>query len=209
MATDVTVRPRKRNDAYTGLLAVSFLALVGGCVLLYMDLEQYKDGDKLKTAPDPLKIDVPGTQLKVIQGSGAPVEKKKEPEMPPEMPPMMDPMMPPPMMPMMPPMMMMRDNPKKQAVPAALPSLETTSNLQSEPVEVPVVVSPVQPIQAAEPVRRGDDPLAAIPDPSLPPPPAAVASPMIQMSELPALPASLPNNSNEPPVMPKRFLPPM
>ena len=54
MATQT--KPKARNDAYTGLLAISFLALVGGCVLLYLDYEQY--GDKAPTAVP--KIDVPG-----------------------------------------------------------------------------------------------------------------------------------------------------
>lgn len=115
MATETVVKPRKRNDAYTGLLAMSFLAFLGGCVLLYLDLEQYKEGDSLKKAPDPLKIDVPGAQLKVVPGSGTPPPPKVE--TPPEMPP---PEMPPPDMPMM-----MRAEPKKESPPVVLPSLET------------------------------------------------------------------------------------
>lgn len=31
------------NDAYTGMLSISLLALVGGAVLLYMDYSQYPD----------------------------------------------------------------------------------------------------------------------------------------------------------------------
>jgi hypothetical protein len=34
-----TTRPK--NDAYTGLLFISFLALVASCVLLYLDYNQY------------------------------------------------------------------------------------------------------------------------------------------------------------------------
>lgn len=33
--------PKARNDAYTGLLAISLLALVVSCVLLYLDYSQY------------------------------------------------------------------------------------------------------------------------------------------------------------------------
>jgi hypothetical protein len=107
MATEMAVKPRKRNDAYTGLLAISFLAFLGGTVLLYLDLEQYKEGGNLKKAPDPLKIDVPGAQLKVVPGSGTAPPPKADPEM-----------MPPEMMPpeMMPPMMMMRMQPKSESV---------------------------------------------------------------------------------------------
>ncbi len=59
MATDTQSSPQmiKRNDAYTGLLAISFLAMVGGCVLLYLEFEQYEN---LKP-PGKTAIDVPGT----------------------------------------------------------------------------------------------------------------------------------------------------
>jgi hypothetical protein len=50
---DVAVVPR--NDAYTGLLAISFLALVGATVLMAMD------ADSLGKPPAPLQIAVPGT----------------------------------------------------------------------------------------------------------------------------------------------------
>ncbi len=46
--------PKPRNDAYTGLLAVSFLALVGASVLMMLDAQE------LGTAPAPLPINVPG-----------------------------------------------------------------------------------------------------------------------------------------------------
>jgi hypothetical protein len=51
-----TMEPKARNDAYTGLLAISLLALIGGCVLMYLD------HDELGKAPGKgeLKVDVPG-----------------------------------------------------------------------------------------------------------------------------------------------------
>jgi hypothetical protein len=49
---EVAVTPR--NDAYTGLLAISFLALVGASVLMYMD------ADSLGKPPGKLNINVPG-----------------------------------------------------------------------------------------------------------------------------------------------------
>ena len=52
MAREVVVKPR--NDAYTGLLAISFLALVAACVLMAMD------ATALGEAPPKLNIDVPG-----------------------------------------------------------------------------------------------------------------------------------------------------
>jgi hypothetical protein len=53
MAREVVVKPR--NDAYTGLLAISFLALVGATVLMAMDAKDLGD------PPVKLNIDVPGT----------------------------------------------------------------------------------------------------------------------------------------------------
>ena len=54
MARTVDAGPKPRNDAYTGLLAISFLALVGGTVLMALD------ADELGKLPGKLPIDVPG-----------------------------------------------------------------------------------------------------------------------------------------------------
>jgi hypothetical protein len=78
-------RSRATNDAYTGMLIISLLALIGGSVLLYLDYSQYPT--KL---PDP----VPS---KSVQVPPPPVIEAKPPE-PPPMPPMgMPPMGMPPM----------------------------------------------------------------------------------------------------------------
>ena len=53
MATKET-KPKPRNDAYTGLLAISFLALVGATVFMVLD------ADAVGKPPAALKIDVPG-----------------------------------------------------------------------------------------------------------------------------------------------------
>lgn len=37
----VSDEPKATNDAYTGMLAVSLIALIVGCVLLYLDYNQY------------------------------------------------------------------------------------------------------------------------------------------------------------------------
>ena len=34
-------RPRAKNDAYVMMLVITFFAIVGGCVLLYLDNERY------------------------------------------------------------------------------------------------------------------------------------------------------------------------
>jgi hypothetical protein len=52
MATDADTKPR--NDAFTGLLAISFLALVAATVLMAMD------ADSLGKPPPKLQVDVPG-----------------------------------------------------------------------------------------------------------------------------------------------------
>ncbi|HKB04838.1 MAG TPA: hypothetical protein VKD90_21625 [Gemmataceae bacterium] len=52
MARTVEVKPR--NDAYTGILAISFLALVVACLLMVLD------ANELGTPPPKLNVDVPG-----------------------------------------------------------------------------------------------------------------------------------------------------
>jgi hypothetical protein len=52
MARTVEVKPR--NDAYTGILAISFLALVVACLLMLLD------ANELGTPPPKLTPDVPG-----------------------------------------------------------------------------------------------------------------------------------------------------
>ena len=51
--------PKPRSDAYTGLLVVSLLALIAGCVFLYLDYDQYPGGkpptvqERKPAAPEP------------------------------------------------------------------------------------------------------------------------------------------------------------
>lgn len=47
---DLEDKSRAVNNAYTGMLAISLLALILGCVLLYMDYSQYPSSD-----PPPLE----------------------------------------------------------------------------------------------------------------------------------------------------------
>jgi len=54
MAMARTVEVKPRNDAYTGLLAISFLALVAATLLMVLD------ANELGTPPAKLNIDVPG-----------------------------------------------------------------------------------------------------------------------------------------------------
>ncbi len=45
-----TAKPR--NDAYVAMLVITFLAMVAGCVLLYLDIQQY-EGKSPPQAPAP------------------------------------------------------------------------------------------------------------------------------------------------------------
>ena len=73
MARTVEVKPR--NDAYTGLLAISFLALVAACLLMVLDAGELGDPPTTK-----LNIDVPGvTPGKAGEGLRRPDAGKIEP----------------------------------------------------------------------------------------------------------------------------------
>lgn len=41
--SDSTDKSPATNDAYTGMLAISLIALLVGCALLYLDFSQYPD----------------------------------------------------------------------------------------------------------------------------------------------------------------------
>jgi len=70
--TSKTSRPV--NDAYTGMLTISLLALVGGCALLYLDYDQHKE-------KPPQVTRVPSDRPKVAYEKAPPaVDKDKEKE---------------------------------------------------------------------------------------------------------------------------------
>jgi hypothetical protein len=52
-------KSRAVNNAYTGMLAISLLALIVGCVLLYLDYSQYPTSEPppLEKAPTALTKD--------------------------------------------------------------------------------------------------------------------------------------------------------
>lgn len=45
-------KAKPTNDAYTGMLAISFVALLVGCALLYMDYDQYQAKPPTKLNPN-------------------------------------------------------------------------------------------------------------------------------------------------------------
>jgi hypothetical protein len=96
-----TTRPR--NDAYTGLLFISFLALVASCIFLYLDYDQYgKSSPQFKP-----EIKAGGTTGNLPGPGDAPT--------PPV--PMGDPMAPAPMNPMPGPMNPMQGGPMNPGLP--------------------------------------------------------------------------------------------
>ncbi len=52
-------QPKGKTDAYTGMLGISLLALIGGAVLIYLDYQKYDFG---KAKPQQVNIDPYGTQ---------------------------------------------------------------------------------------------------------------------------------------------------
>ncbi len=135
----------KRNDAYTGLLAISFLAMVGGTVLLYLEYQNYEG----KAPPPSPKIDVPGVQQKAAPNTGgpAPVVVPKAPmeEMPPK-----DPKEAPPAM--------MRVPSGEQ--PSTVKIIETAS------VQIPVV-APVSAIVPAAVIEPATTPIIDLVEPTV------------------------------------------
>jgi hypothetical protein len=47
-------RPKARNDAYVVMLLVTFFAILAGCVMLYLDNEQYSSKSAPKEVIPPL-----------------------------------------------------------------------------------------------------------------------------------------------------------
>ena len=63
------------NDAYTGMLAISLLALVLGSALLYLDWSQYPDKEAPKVKAPMPRLDVPAQQPPP-QGQTAPGQQQ-------------------------------------------------------------------------------------------------------------------------------------
>jgi hypothetical protein len=171
-----------RNDAYTGFLAISFLAMVAGCVLLYLDFQNYEG----KTPPKAPIIEVPGAQLKTLPGSGGlPAPKAAEPKDDAK-----------------------KDAtiniPPANALPALLPEAVIAEPLKTaQPIQpaqaslppAPVVEIPIVPLPVNDPLSNG---AAAAPVSSVP-------VPEVQ----PGIPNADPTISDAPPVPQPRFSPPM
>ena len=67
---DEPVVQQPASDAYTGLLALSLLAMIASCVILYLDYAQYGTNK-----PTPVSIPQPGPKTPSIN-QGAPVSSQ-------------------------------------------------------------------------------------------------------------------------------------
>jgi hypothetical protein len=79
-----TKTSRPVNDAYTGMLTISLLALVGGAVLLYLDYEQHKDTPPkvnriVSERPSLTKTEKPAEEKEKKDGDGGEDKEKKMP----------------------------------------------------------------------------------------------------------------------------------
>jgi hypothetical protein len=73
---------RATNDAYTGMLAISLIALLAGCALLYLDWSQYPSKDAPKVVAPKPNFEAP-PEPKGAQPAPAPGEAKGANPMPP------------------------------------------------------------------------------------------------------------------------------
>lgn len=84
---------RATNDAYTGMLAISLIALLVGCALLYLDYSQYPGTPPKVTAPAPPPSGQPQPPIapQPQDGKGVPNQAAPMPNAPAPMPMPMNP----------------------------------------------------------------------------------------------------------------------
>ena len=154
--------PKPGNDVYTGLLALSLVAMIIGCVLLALDLNSYET----RTPPPLPRLEVPGA-VKTTAAPATPRAETKEKEAPPAEAPKDAPKedkkdgtrrLPPPSEPGLPKMI-----PAAAPKPEPAPLPKTTEDLRFDPNLKPAVayepVLEVKPVPAAKPnAPHGDDP---------------------------------------------------
>jgi hypothetical protein len=71
---------RPTNDAYTGMLAIALLALIGASVLLYLDYNQYgeRNPPAVKKAADVPKQEAPQAPTPKVEPMPMPDDKKDD-----------------------------------------------------------------------------------------------------------------------------------
>lgn len=156
------------NDAYTGMLALSFLALLAGSVLLYLDYQEYDSQMKSVSAP---KVDLTpqGTlAAPTSENAGTPAAGDAAPATPPAAPAGGDPMSARPAPPRLDPELQ-RVNIVLPAPPAPPPALEPLPELAPVPApaapvaSAPLVLPEVAPAAPAKPAAEPDAPPLTLP----------------------------------------------
>lgn len=70
---DAAQQPRLRNDAYTGMLVIALVTMILGCVLLGLDIAQYRDNEGNFMKPQPVNLPPVTPGGAPAGGGGAPV----------------------------------------------------------------------------------------------------------------------------------------
>jgi len=229
---------KPRNDAYTGLLAISFLSMVGACVLLYLDYSDYEAAKGPPTKFDLQNIPKQNQAAPAAQqtkNDPAPVDPMNPAPVDPMNPAPVDPMAPmnpmAPMAPMVAPPPMMMAVPKsttdKVQAPLALPPeltpLTPEVTLQSLPMPTPMAAANGTP-EAIKlnlppltmPMTTPAPALLDLPDPVIAPPapPAALVDPLViptAATQPMVIPTPMPMkqmNINDPPPLPRQLFMP-
>jgi hypothetical protein len=172
--------PKPRSDVYTGLLLISLLAMIAGCVLLYLD---YSDYDAMKAPP---AVNVPAPKAPDAKTSAltppagfALADDLKLPDLAPV------------------------------AIPAEVkpePIVPVVATVPEKPIEVPTIqqAAVVEPTPAAKPVE------VTVPVPVVVPtaPPVAAPAPVEELKPIQVIPPSGKGGDEPPPLPSGRFVPP-
>ena len=69
----VATKPRGRNDVYTMMLFITFAAILAGCILLYLDYDEY--GKQAAPTTQPPKVEKLGEDASKTAGAGGTTPK--------------------------------------------------------------------------------------------------------------------------------------
>ena len=79
MAQVQETETRASNDAYTGMLAISLIALIAACALLFLDYNQYSEKDPPKVKAPVINLNAPAAD----KGGAPPPPQQQQPMNPP------------------------------------------------------------------------------------------------------------------------------
>lgn len=193
---------RPKSDVYTGLLVISLLAMIGSCLMLYLDMSQYpttkppalpplptaapKAAASIQLPPPPVLEDRPIAATSVASDI-KPVAGTETPNVPaPVIPAVVEVPVPAPVLP-----------------PAsALPPVPAPGTSETSPAPAPVAETPPAPMPVIVAPPVVEQPKTETPP--APPAPTPVPAPQPPVAEAPATPpAPAPKQGGEPPPLPK------